>query len=141
MKVFFKEFTVSTSKRFEVINITRMVEDAVRESGVSDGICMVFVPHATAAIIANEYEAGLVEDYVEVVKQLFKPGHSWRHNLVDNNAHAHLAASMIGPSRVFPVRRGRLVRGTWQEILLLELDGPRPSRRVIVEVMGESLGA
>ncbi len=137
MKVFFKEFTISTSERFQVINITSYVEEAVKESGIRNGICLVFVPHATAAIIANEYEPNIVSDYIELVRQVFKPDYAWRHNRIDNNAHAHLASAVIGPSRIFPVREGRIVRGTWQEILLVELDGPRPRRRVIVEVMGE----
>ncbi len=137
MKVFFKEFTISTSERFQVINITSYVEEAVKESGIRNGICLVFVPHATAAIIANEYEPNIVSDYIELIRQVFKPDYEWRHNRIDNNAHAHLASAVIGPSRIFPVREGRIVRGTWQEILLVELDGPRPRRRVIVEVMGE----
>ena len=135
--MFFKEFTISTSRRFQVINITRYVEEAVHESGIRNGICLVFVPHATAAIIANEYEPNIVSDYIELVKQVFKPDYGWMHNRIDNNAHAHLASALIGPSRMFPVREGRIVRGTWQEILLVELDGPRSHRRVIVEVMGE----
>ena len=135
--MFFKEFTISTSERFQVINITSYVEGAVEESGIKNGICLVFVPHATAAIIANEYEPNIVSDYIELIRQVFKPDYGWRHNRIDNNAHAHLASAVIGPSRIFPVREGRIVRGTWQEILLVELDGPRPRRRVIVEVMGE----
>jgi len=135
--VFFKEFAVSTSERFQVVNITSHVEEAVKESGIKNGVCLVFVPHATAAIIANEYETNIVSDYIELIRQVFKPDYKWRHNRIDNNAHAHLASAVIGPSRIFPVREGRIVRGTWQEILLVELDGPRPHRRVIVEVMGE----
>lgn len=107
------------------------------ESGIRNGICLVFVPHATAAIIANEYEPRIVADYIELVKQLFKPEYPWKHNSIDNNAHAHLASAIIGPSRIFPVKDGRLVRGTWQEILLIELDGPRSRRKIVIEVMGE----
>ncbi|KSW12220.1 hypothetical protein CF15_05545 [Pyrodictium occultum] len=136
MRVFVDELVVSTRQRFEAVDITSEVERIVSKSGIRNGMCMVFVPHATAAIIANEAEPGLLEDYIDLVKQLFKPDYKWRHNRIDNNAHAHLAAAVIGPSRVFPVAGGRLVRGTWQNILLLELDGPR-SRRVIVEVLGE----
>jgi secondary thiamine-phosphate synthase enzyme len=137
LKTFFKEIKISTSQRLEAINITRYVEEAVRESGIQNGICLVFVPHATAAIIANEFEPGLVDDYIELIKQLFKPDYGWKHNLIDNNAHAHLASAVIGPSRIFPIKNGKLVRGMWQEIILLELDGPRSSRRIIVEVLGE----
>lgn len=136
MKSFVKELTVRTSERFEAIDITELVEEAVAESGVRDGFCMVHVPHATAAVIANEAEPGLLKDYIDLVKEIGKPGHPWRHNRIDNNAHAHLAAAIIGNARCFPVRGGRLVRGTWQNIILLEMDGPR-HRRVVVQVLGE----
>jgi secondary thiamine-phosphate synthase enzyme len=131
-----EEFTVRTSERFQVIDITARVEEAVRKSGIRNGIAMVFVPHATAAIILNEYEPRIVSDYIELVKQVFKPDYPWRHNEIDNNAHAHLASALIGPSRCMPVIDGVLVRGTWQNILLVELDGPR-TRRVIVQVVGD----
>ena len=136
MKVFFKELRVSTTSRFEVVDITYEVESAVKESGVNNGIAVVHAPHATAAVILNEAESGLMKDYIELVKQLFKPDAPWRHNVIDNNAHAHLASAVIGSTRVIPVREGRLLRGTWQNIMLLELDGPRV-RRVVVEVMGD----
>ncbi len=134
-RVFIDEFYVSTSSRFEAVDITDRVEDIVRRSGISDGVCIVFVPHATAAIIANEAEPGLMQDYLDLVKELTKPGYPWRHNRIDNNAHAHLAAALIGPSRIFPLLGGRCIRGTWQNIILLEMDGPR-RRRVVVEVIG-----
>ena len=70
------------------------------------------------------------------MKEVFKPDGDWQHNIIDSNAHAHLASGFIGQTRILPIRDGQLVRGTWQNILLLELDGPR-HRRVVVEVMGE----
>ena len=136
MKVYFEELRVSTSKRFEVVDITSEVEAVVARSGVRDGLCVVHAPHATAAIILNEAEPGLMEDYIELIKEVFKPDAPWRHNRIDNNAHAHLAAALIGSARVIPVRGGRLLRGTWQNVMLVEMDGPRV-RRVVVEVLGE----
>jgi secondary thiamine-phosphate synthase enzyme len=134
--VYWEEFTVRTTERFQVVDITAKVEGVVRRSKVRNGLAMVFVPHATAAIILNEYEPRIASDYIELIKQLFKPDYPWRHNEIDNNAHAHLASALIGPSRCMPVRDGVLVRGTWQSILLLELDGPR-TRRVEVQVVGD----
>ncbi len=137
MAVYRVEFNVRSSQRFQLIDITDRVEDAVRESGISNGIAHVFVPHATAAVIANEHESGLMNDILSVIKTLFPPEHGWMHNRIDNNAHAHLASSIIGASRTFPVVNGRLLRGTWQNIFVVELDGPRYSRRVIVTVIGD----
>jgi len=134
-KVYSEEFYVSTKNRFEVVNISSKVEEVVRKSGISNGIALVFLPHATAALIANEYEPRIVSDYIEWVKKNIPPDAPWRHNEIDNNAHAHIASAIIESSRIFPVINGRLVRGTWQEIMLLALDGPR-NRRVVVQVLG-----
>ncbi|ALL01233.1 hypothetical protein Pyrde_1185 [Pyrodictium delaneyi] len=136
MKIVVKELSVTSTSRFEIIDLTSDVEAIVRESGIKNGLCLVFVPHATAAIMANEAEPGLLGDYIEFIQEVFKPDYDWRHNRIDDNAHAHLAAAVIGPSRVFPILGGRLVKGTWQNILLVELDGPR-TRRIIVEIMGD----
>jgi len=133
--VFKKSFYVQTRSRFEVVRITENVEEAVRESGIREGLVLVFVPHATAAVILNEYETGIVEDYITWVKKVIPPGGGWKHDAIDSNAHAHLASAFIGQSRALPVSGGLLVRGTWQEVLLLEFDGPR-RRTVVVEVVG-----
>jgi secondary thiamine-phosphate synthase enzyme len=135
--VYTEEFYVSTSSRFELVDITDKVVEAVRRSGIKNGIVQVFVPHATAAVIANEHERGLINDYITLIKRLFPPDAPWEHNRIDDNAHAHLAAGIIGPSRSFPLVNGSLVRGTWQNIFLVELDGPRSRRRVVVTVVGE----
>ena len=136
MKVFFQTVQVSTHSRRELVDITDRVEDSVRRSQVRDGLCLVYSPHSTTAIIVNENESGLREDIVKKVGQDYPKGAGWLHDRVDDNADAHLASSFIGSARVFPVRDGRLLRGTWQNVFLLELDGPR-SRKVTIEVLGE----
>ncbi|HIP66457.1 MAG TPA: YjbQ family protein [Pyrodictium sp.] len=136
MKIYFSEFEVVTSSRLEIIDITKMVEEVVAKSGVRNGICVVHLPHATAALMLNEAETRLWHDYLRLVKDVFKPDGDWQHNIIDSNAHAHLASGFIGQTRILPIKDGQLVRGTWQNILLLELDGPR-HRRVVVEVLGE----
>jgi len=137
MKVYVKEYTFSTSSKYQLIDITGYVEDTVKNSGVKGGICLVYVPHATAALIVNENESGLKTDIIECVRELIPEDSKWRHNIIDQNASAHIASSLIGPSRIFPVVNGKIIRGTWQNIMLLELDGPRASRRVIIEVLGD----
>lgn len=138
MKVYTREIILSTNKKFQLIDITYEVEKIVEESGVRNGIVLVFAPHATAAIVANEHESGLMEDILTKIKELTEPGSSkWKHNLIDDNAHAHIGSAIIGADRVFPVINGRLIRGTWQNIFLVEMDGPRSRRHVIVTVMGE----
>jgi len=136
VKVFVKEFTVSTKSREDIVNITREVEKIVAESGIKNGIVLVYVPHATALLIVNEDEPGLRTDYLSKLLQVFPRDGQYLHNRIDDNANAHLASAMVGSSRIFPLVNGRIVRGTWQEILLVDMDGPR-ARRVIVEVLGE----
>ncbi len=137
-RVYVEAITLSTSKRFELIDITHEVESIVRKSGIRNGMCLVFAPHATAAIVANEHERGLIQDILEAIRTHFPPEKPWKHNIIDSNAHAHVASAIIGADRVFPVIDGKLVRGTWQNIFLVEMDGPRSYRRVLVTVMGEA---
>ncbi|MCD6488571.1 MAG: YjbQ family protein [Desulfurococcales archaeon] len=137
MKTYFHEITLSTDRRFQLIDITHEVEEAVRKSGIRNGLCLVFAPHATAAIVANEHESGLVEDILTKIREFVQPERRWRHNIIDDNAHAHIGSALFGSERIFPVRDGRLIRGTWQNIFLVEMDGPRHRRYVIVEVIGE----
>jgi len=137
MKVHHEIIRFSTSRRFELIDITYRVEEIVHKSGVRNGLCMVFAPHATVAIIANEHEMGLIEDILTFVKELTQPNRDWRHNSIDDNAHAHIGSAIISSHRLFPIVNGELVRGTWQNIFVLEMDGPRTNRTVYVTVMGE----
>ncbi|MGP3667181.1 MAG: secondary thiamine-phosphate synthase enzyme YjbQ [Candidatus Bathyarchaeota archaeon] len=136
MEIFSKEFSVSTSKKLEIIDVTREVEGAVTASGIRDGLCVIHTPHATAAIITNEAEEGLIHDITRKIEAFFPLTGEYRHNRIDDNAHAHLASAFLGSSKVFPVKNSRILRGTWQNILLVELDGPR-TRRVVLTVIGE----
>lgn len=138
MKTYVKEITLSSQKRFQLIDITDKVEDIVENSGVKNGIVLVFAPHATASIVVNEHESGLIDDIITKAMEFTEPGSSkWKHNIIDDNAHAHIGSAFFGAERVFPIINGKLVRGTWQNIFLLEMDGPRSQRKVIVMVMGE----
>ena len=102
-------------------------------AGVDEGLCSVFVPHATAAIVINENDdPNLCTDLLDALAKLVPEG-VWRHDRVDNNGAAHIKAAILGPSETIPVRGGRLLLGTWQAIMLVDLDGPR-QRRVIVTV-------
>jgi secondary thiamine-phosphate synthase enzyme len=137
MVVFQDEFKISTSKRTELIDVTGKVESIVKKSKIENGICTVFVPHATAAIILNENVSGLVEDMVTKIKETFPSGAGYRHDRIDDNADSHLTSGFLGQSKTIPVKAGKLVRGTWQQIFLMEADGPRSTRRIVVTVVGE----
>lgn len=136
MRILLKEISVSTKNRTELIDITGNVEDFVRDAQVKNGICLVYSLHSTAAIVINENERGLASDIIRKVSEEFPQGAGWSHDRIDNNADAHLASTFIGPSRVLPIKDSSLVRGTWQNIFLLELDGQR-IRSLIIEALGE----
>lgn len=136
MKVFFKELLLNTKKRRETIEITGEVERIVKESGVKNGICIIYSMHSTTAMIINEREEGLMEDIINKINEDYPRDGKWLHNRIDDNADAHLAGAFIGPSITIPIREGRLCLGTWQDIFFLELDGPRVGRKVIIEVLG-----
>lgn len=127
------EITVSTRQKHEVVDITRRVAEAVARSSVSEGTCMVYVPHATAAVVINESaDPNLCDDLLDALGRLVPEG-VWRHDRIDDNGAAHIKAAILGPSETIPVQNGRLLLGTWQAIMLVDLDGPR-RRRVVVTV-------
>jgi secondary thiamine-phosphate synthase enzyme len=128
-----EHFRIKTRKAHEVVDITRQVAEAVGRARVAEGICTVFVRHATAAIIINENaDPGFRQDVTTALDRLFPPG-IWEHDKVDDNGAAHLKAAILGPSEAVPVTDGRLLLGTWQGIALVECDGPR-ERELVVDV-------
>jgi len=136
VKTTFKDLRLNTTRRRELIDLTGEVVKVVRESGVENGICLVYSMHSTSAIIINEGERGLMEDILAKIDEDFPRGRAWLHNRIDDNADAHLAGAFIGPSVVIPVKGGSPCLGTWQSVFFVELDGPRSGRRVVIEVLG-----
>jgi secondary thiamine-phosphate synthase enzyme len=137
MKNFAKSITLSTKEKYQLIDLTETIEEIVSESQVAEGLCLVHASHATVAIICNEHESGLIHDILRKVREIFPPSAGYMHDRIDDNASSHIASALIGASRTFPVEAGQLVRGTWQNIFLLELDGPRSRRTINVHVMGD----
>jgi len=124
---------IKTSKSQEVVDITGQVAKVLARSRRDEGICTVFVRHATAAIIINENaDPGFRLDVVSALDRLFPQG-IWEHDKVDDNGAAHLKAMILGPSETVPIRGGRLLLGTWQGIALVECDGPR-EREIVVDI-------
>ena len=130
----FFEFFVETNKRREIVNITSLVEEAVEKANIKDGIVLVFVPHATAGLAINEDEPNIRRDYLNLLERLVPEEGNYYHNLIDNNGDSHLLSFLLKPFLVLPLKDYKLVRGTWQEIFLVELDGPR-RRKIIVEIL------
>jgi len=128
-----KEISVTTDKRYQLVDITDEVEKTIKDSKVKDGLCLVFVAHSTAAIVLTENERGLKNDWLKILKKLVE-GEDFEHNRIDNNADSHILSGLLGQGKVVPIENSRLVRGTWQQIFLVELDGPR-TRRVSIKII------
>lgn len=130
------QFSISTSKFKECLDITDQVRRVVQDSGVRQGICHVMVLHATAAIVVNENaDPNIGVDLLSALDRAIPDHAGWLHDRVDNNAQAHIKAAILGPSEILPVEKGDLVLGTWQGIMLVELDGPRSKRKIQITVI------
>jgi len=125
-------FTVTSHAREEMVDITGRVAECVRESGIADGVCTVFVPHTTAAVTINENaDPAVAHDMLSALAALVPRDRGYAH--AEGNSDAHLKASLIGNSTAVLVEDGRLLLGVWQAVYLCEFDGPR-HREVWVRV-------
>ena len=128
----------TTDGNGDVVDLTAGVASVVDEAGsVTSGIATVFVPGATAAVTTMENEPGNVFDMRAFLDRLVPPGDSYHHNRLnhDTNAHAHVRAALIGPSETIPIEAGRLLLGTWQQIVLIDFDDRPRERTVLVNVV------
>jgi secondary thiamine-phosphate synthase enzyme len=131
-------FSLETSSPKEHVDITERVREVVRRSGARSGLCHVMVLHSTAAIVVNEHDdPNIGTDVLRALDRAVPDHAGWLHDRIDDNAHSHIKAAILGPSELLPIRDADLVLGTWQRILLLELDGPR-KRQVNVEIVQSS---
>jgi secondary thiamine-phosphate synthase enzyme len=129
-----KTFPIHSRLRDELIDITAQVMQTVSESGVQEGICVVFTPHTTAAVTINENaDPDVTSDIIKGLKGIGFERMNFDHS--EGNSPAHLKSSLVGCSETIIINKGRLVLGTWQGIYLCEFDGPR-TRHVHVQVTG-----
>ena len=139
MKSFRKELTFSIPSRRGFVNITREVEEALRESGIKEGLCLVNPMHITASVFINDNESGLHHDYDKWLERLapHEPVNQYRHNDTgEDNADAHMKRQLMGREVVVAVTNGELDFGTWEQIFYGEFDGRR-NKRVLVKIIGE----
>jgi secondary thiamine-phosphate synthase enzyme len=127
---------VRTTARKECLEITEQVRAVVREAGVQHGLCHVTALHATAAIVINENDdPNIGVDLLTALDRAIPDHAGWLHDRIDDNAQAHIKAAILGPSETLAIHDGDLLLGTWQGILLVELDGPRAERRIVVTIV------
>jgi len=115
---------ISTGSLKEVVDLTDRIESMIRLAKMQEGLCSLFVTHTTAALTTGEIGEGTEADLLQVVEQMIPPIR-FRHAHDPSHAWSHMASSILGPSLTIPVSSGKLVLGTWQSVMLVELDGPR----------------
>jgi len=127
-----------TSGDTDIIDITPHVASKVTESGLTEGQVLIFVPGSTAAVTTIEYESGVVWDLKEAIERLAPKGIPYRHDARwgDGNGYAHVRAALLGPSLTVPLIKSRLILGTWQQIVLVDLDNEQRDRKVLVSISG-----
>ncbi|MHB9156373.1 MAG: secondary thiamine-phosphate synthase enzyme YjbQ [Endomicrobiales bacterium] len=139
MKAYRKELVFNTAQRMEFINITPEVEDAVKASGVREGLCLVNAMHITASVFINDDETGLHRDYLKWLEDLapHEPASRYLHNRTgEDNGDAHLKRQVMGREVVVAVTGGKLDFGPWEQIFYGEFDGRR-RKRVLIKIIGD----
>ena len=137
MKSFRKELWYNTGQRFQFVHITEQVQQAVKESGIKEGFCLVNTMHITSSVFINDNENGLHQDFFDWLEKLapFNPD-GYRHNVGEDNADAHLKRQIMGREVVIAITNGKLDLGTWESVFYGEFDGRR-KKRVLIKIIGE----
>jgi secondary thiamine-phosphate synthase enzyme len=137
MKTYTTYLTFHTKKRKEIVPITGEVEEAIRQSGIQDGLALVSAMHITASVIVNDEESGLFYDIMQWVEKLAPEKPDYRHHQTgEDNADAHLKNLLLHHQVIVPITRGKIDSGPWQRIFYCEFDGQR-TKKVIVKIIGE----
>jgi secondary thiamine-phosphate synthase enzyme len=139
MSVITKVITVSSNGESDMIDITRQTDESIKASGLQDGIVTIFVSGSTASITTIEYELGLKKDFPKMLARIAPSEIEYEHDNTwhDGNGHSPVRASLIGPSLTVPFKNKSLMLGTWQQIILLEMDTRPRERKVVLQIIGE----
>jgi len=139
MTVLTKHLSLSTKGELDMIDITISVGKVVKDTKLENGIVTVFVPGSTGALTTIEYEPGLLKDFPDMLERMIPKSLEYEHEKRwhDGNGHSHVRASLIGPSLTIPFKEKRLILGTWQQVVFIELDIRSRSRELILQIIGE----
>ncbi|MEZ7892318.1 MAG: secondary thiamine-phosphate synthase enzyme YjbQ [Candidatus Wallbacteria bacterium] len=135
MKIHTEKFTIKTHNPLEGHNINFQLNSILEKSAIADGYCMIFLPHTTAGLYINDFEENLKEDFEIMLQKLIPYHSSYVHNMIDNNAEAHLKSIFIGNSVTLPVTNFKFDLKEGQVVYFAEFDGPK-ERTIIVKIMG-----
>ena len=139
MAVESKTVQIQTKGENDIIDITEKISQAVKNCKIQDGIVTLFIPGSTAALTTIEYEPGLKYDFPAMLSRIVPKTIEYQHDNTwhDGNGHSHVRASLLGPSLTVPVRSSSLTLGTWQQIVLIEMDTRPRHRSVVIQIIGE----
>ncbi|MBN1542764.1 YjbQ family protein [candidate division KSB1 bacterium] len=139
MKIITAQIPLSTRGDSDILDITPQAALELEKSGLRSGVAIFFVSGSTAGLTTLEFEPGLVQDVPEALEKIAPQGKSYHHDRTwgDGNGHAHVRAALIGPSLTVPFAEGRLLLGTWQQIVLIDFDNRPRRRQVVVQLMGQ----
>ncbi len=139
MKIITRELNISTNGNCDIKNITENVHKILKETDLKEGSCTVFSIGSTASITTLEYEPGLIKDFPKILEKLIPQYSKYHHNEAwgDENGHSHLRSSVIGTSLTVPFIKGELILGTWQQIVLIDFDNRKRTRRIAIQLTGE----
>jgi secondary thiamine-phosphate synthase enzyme len=115
---------ITTSHLKQIVDLTERIDTLIGKAKMREGLCSLFITHTTAALTTGEIGEGTEQDFLQVVEEMIPKIH-FRHAHDPSHAWSHMASSLLGPSLTVPVSAGKLVLGTWQSVMLVELDGPR----------------
>jgi secondary thiamine-phosphate synthase enzyme len=140
MQVHHHELVVETEGHGQVVDLSRELERWLAALGAREGLVNVFVPGSTAAVTTIEYEDGALRDLDEALESIAPSNREYHHDRRwgDGNGFSHLRAAMLGPSLTVPVSAGSSVRGTWQQVVVVDCDNRARKRRVVLSFIGES---
>ena len=139
MKVVSDTIKLQTEGEGDMIDMTSQLSNIVKESKIKNGTVTIFVSGSTAAVTTIEYESGLIHDFPVMLSRLVPKDIEYEHDNTwhDGNGHSHVRSSLIGPSITIPIIHGKLTLGTWQQVVLLEMDTRSRNRTVILQIMGK----
>lgn len=139
MKVVSDTIKQQTEGEGDMIDMTSQLSNIVKESKIKNGTVTIFVSGSTAAVTTIEYESGLIHDFPVMLSRIVPKGIEYEHDNTwhDGNGHSHVRSSLIGPSITIPIIHGKLTLGTWQQVVLLEMDTRSRNRTVILQIMGQ----
>ena len=139
MSVYNDKISISSKGENDIIDITADVQKIISDSSMNEGICLIFVVGSTGTLSTIEYEDGLKHDFPKALDKIAPKNQEYKHHLTwdDDNGRSHVKATLMGSSLTVPFQNNKVIHGTWQQLIFMELDTRARNREIIVQLVGE----